>query len=343
LSSTFSARANFSGRNSAAPGGGTPALARDADNALKKAEAPKVPLAQETPRQLREEEAMDARESDEEQRRRYWKDEMDAAYRFMLAIQEHPVAECGEPLASLPEAAASAGVSVHFSPLPHVRGLPRLFYLRTGILKAFLAAAEEMNRRGWAIRVEDAYRSREMQKYNALRPEVFPAVLERTRWELGGSAPGIELFRRRLAALIAMNPKVGTHCSGSAVDISVVSLDGSAEVDRGARYLEISELTPMGSPFVSKEAAHNRAEITALMARHGFRTYPFEFWHYNRGDAYDEHLSGSGSPARYGPVDLDLSTGSVTAIPDPTAPLNSVQEIEALIARVMGGRQTEAS
>jgi len=286
---------------------------------------------------------MDVRESDEEQRRRYWKDEMDAAYRFMLAIQEHPVAECGEPLASLPEAAASAGVTVHFSPLPHVRGLPRLFYLRAGILENFLAAAGEMNRRGWAIKVEDAYRTREMQKYNALRPEVFPAVLEKTRWELGGVAPGIELLRRRLAALIAMNPKVGTHCSGSAVDISVVSLDDGRQIDRGAPYLEISEKTPMGSPFVPVEARKNRAEITALMARHGFRTYPFEFWHYNRGDAYDAHLANDRMPARYGPVDLDPATGVVTAVPDPTAPLNSEQELEALIARVMGGRQAEAS
>jgi zinc D-Ala-D-Ala dipeptidase len=285
---------------------------------------------------------MAARESDEEQRRRYWKDEMDAAYRFMLAIQEHPVVECGEPLASLPEAAASAGVSVRFSPLPHVRGLPRLFYLRTGILKDFLAAAGEMNRRGWAIRVEDAYRTREMQKYNALRPEVFPAVLEKTRWELGGATPEIELFRRRLAALIAMNPKVGTHCSGSAVDISVVGLDDGREIDRGAPYLEISEKTPMGSPFVPVEARENRAEITALMARYGFRTYPFEFWHYNRGDAYDAHLSRDGKPARYGPVDLDPATGTVTVIPDPTAPLNSVHEIEALIARVMSRESTGA-
>ena len=192
-----------------------------------------------------------------------------------------------------------------------------------------------MNRRGWALKVEDAYRTREMQKHLALRPEVFPAVLARTRWELGGAMPGVELFRRRLAAMIAMSPKVGTHCSGSAIDISVVSLEEGTEIDRGAPYLEISEKTPMGSPFVSAEARRNREEITAIMARHGFRTYSFEFWHYNRGDAYDEHLSGSGAPARYGPVDLDPGTGAVTAIPDPAQPLNSEQEIRARIAEVL--------
>jgi len=257
---------------------------------------------------------------------------MDAAYRFMLAIQAYPVAECGEPLLALPRAASAAGVTVFFSALPHVRGLPRRFFLRSGIVDDFIAAAEHLNRRGWALKVEDAYRSIEMQKHNALRPEVFSVVLERTRWELAGAMPGVEMFRRRLAAMVAMNPKVGTHCCGSAVDVSVLTLDGSSEVDRGAPYLEISEKTPMGSPFISAEARKHRAEINEIMASHGFATYPFEFWHYNKGDAYDAHLAGSGEPARYGPVHLDVATGRVTAIPDPTAPLNSEQELADRIA-----------
>jgi zinc D-Ala-D-Ala dipeptidase len=162
-------------------------------------------------------------------------------------------------------------------------------------------------------------------------------VLAMARWEMGGEMPGGELFRRRLAALIAMSPKVGTHCSGSAVDLSVVRLEDGTEIDRGAPYLEISEKTPLGSPFVTEEARRNRAEITALMARHGFRTYRFEFWHYNKGDAYDAYLSGSGRPARYGPVDLDPASGAVTAIADPAAPLNSEEEIGARIRDSLGG------
>lgn len=278
---------------------------------------------------------MDAGQTDERRRRTYWAEQMDTAYRFMLAIQGYPVEECGEPLSSLTTAAATSRVTIVFSPLPHVRGLPRLFFLRQGIVADFLEAAAEMNGRGWALKVEDAYRTREMQKCNALRPEVFPAVLATTRWELGGAMPTVELLRRRLAAVIAMNPRIGTHCCGSAVDVSVVSLKDGNEIDRGAAYLEISEKTPMGSPFVSAEAQVNRREITAIMARHGFRTYPFEFWHYNKGDAYDEHLSASGRPARYGPVDFDALTGAVTAIPDPTAPLNTAEEISARIQQAV--------
>ncbi|MEI6387534.1 MAG: M15 family metallopeptidase [Spirochaetota bacterium] len=277
---------------------------------------------------------------DEEARRTFWKTRMDEAFAFMVEIERYPLAECGEALASLPEAAAKAGVRVLFSELPHVKGLPRLFYLRQGLIDGFIGAAAEMNRLGWVLKVEDGYRSRFMQKHNALRPEVFPLVLARTRWELGGSEPSIDLLRRRLAALIAMNPRVGTHCIGSAIDISVLSLDGTTEIDRGAGYLELSELTPMDSPFVSAKAKANREKITALMASHGFSTYAFEFWHYNAGDAYSEFLSGRGKPARYGPVDFDPGSGSMTPIADATTPLNSEAEIAAMIDDALRPNQT---
>jgi zinc D-Ala-D-Ala dipeptidase len=274
--------------------------------------------------------------SNENDRRAYWTRQLDDAYEFMLSIQAWPVEECGEPVASLAEAIERARVRVELSRLPHVKGLSRLHYLRVGLIDDFIAAAREMNDRGWMLKIEDAYRTREIQKHNALRPEVFPLVLERTRWELGGKEPPLDLIRRRLAALVAMNPKTGTHCSGSAIDVSVLTMDGT-EVDRGAPYLEISEKTPMGSPFIAESARRNRQEITAIMARHGFRTYHFEFWHYNKGDAYDEFLGGTGKPARYGPVDLDPATGAVTPIADPLLPLNSEEEIERLIRASLHG------
>jgi D-alanyl-D-alanine dipeptidase len=218
-------------------------------------------------------------------------------------------------------------VRVLFSSLPHAAGSSRLYYLRRGLLPSFIAAARELNERGWALRVEDAFRTRYMQKHLALRPDIFDKVLSKVAWELEGRRPGPELLRRRLAALVAMNPKVGTHTSGSAIDVSVVQLADGAEVDRGAPYIELSEKTPMDSPFVSAGAQANRREITALMARHGFVTYPFEFWHYNAGDALEGCLNGSRAPARYGPVDFDPATGEVSPLADPTAALNSLQEI----------------
>ena len=94
----------------------------------------------------------------------------------------------------------------------------------------------------------------------------------------------------------------------------------------------------MESPFVSAEAQANRTAITALMRQHGFVTYPWEFWHYNQGDAYDHYLNQIGRPARYGAVDVTLTDGSVQAIADPLTPLNSYEEIENEMGQAMERR-----
>jgi hypothetical protein len=59
---------------------------------------------------------MSADDTDDTNRRRYWTEQFDAAYQFMFdAVLPYPVAECGEPLVSLQEAAAVANVTVQFS------------------------------------------------------------------------------------------------------------------------------------------------------------------------------------------------------------------------------------
>ena len=266
-------------------------------------------------------------------RRAYWTEQLEAAYRFMFeAVLPYPVAECGEPMVSLQQAAEQAEVVVQFAERPHVRGLPRQFVLRDGQIPGFIAAAAEMNERGWILRVEDGYRTPEMQKYLGREPSVFDAVLQRVMWELGGQTPTPEFMFRRCSALVASVPKFGTHMSGSAIDISVRYLEQpEREVDRGAPYLQMSEKTPMDSPFVPAEAQRNRRDISALMAAHGFVAYPWEFWHYSSGDAYEQVLRKTARPAIYGAVDCDPQTLQVTPLAQPELPLNSFDEIRAEI------------
>ena len=268
-------------------------------------------------------------EQDDGAARAYWSGQLEAAWRFMFEdILPYPVQECGEPLVELAPAARDAGVEVHFSQRPHVLGLPRVFVLRAGQIAGFLGAARAMNELGWAMRVEDGYRSRAMQKHLGRTPAVFDAILDRVMWELDGEVPTPAFMFRRCSALVATVPKFGTHMSGSAIDISVVLRDDPAvEVDRGAPYIDMSERTPMDSPFVSPEARANRQRITALMASHGFVAYPWEFWHYSSGDAYDQFLRRTGRPAIYGPVDRDPVGGTLHPIVPADEPLNSEQEI----------------
>lgn len=270
-------------------------------------------------------------------RRAFWTRSNDDAHEFMFGkILPYPVVECGESLVGLPQAVATAGVVVYFAEKPHVRGLPRQFYLREGQIYQFIAAARAFNARGWAIRVEDAFRSRDMQKYLGREPAVFDAILRQVIWELDGQRPTPEFMFKRCSGLVATVPKFGTHMSGSAIDLSVVERDNPGqEIDRGAPYLEMSALTPMETPFISSEARANRQAITALMDEFGFVAYPWEFWHYSSGDAYDQFLRATGQPARYGAVDFDPATGRVTSLADPLQALNTSEEIRAEVDRAL--------
>jgi len=201
--------------------------------------------------------------------------------------------------------------------------------LREGQIPGFLQAAGAMNRRGWVLKVEDGYRNRTMQKYIGRIPWIFDAILRKSIWELEGRTPDPAFLFRRILTLTAQMPKIGTHMSGSAIDISVLDRMTGAEVDRGAPYCEMSERTPMDSPFVGSEAQRNRAAITEILEEAGFVAYPYEFWHYNSGDAYERILRNDREPAQYGAVDWDPDTGAVRPIEAPEKPLNGLDEIEA--------------
>lgn len=269
------------------------------------------------------------------QRREFWTKRLEEGHAFMLRVLDYPVRECGEKLVSLREAAAGAAVEVAFSVRPHVQDLPRLFVLREGQIGGFLQAAEAMNRRGWVLKVEDGYRNRTMQKYIGRIPWIFDAILRKTIWELEGRTPDPAFLFRRILTLTAQMPKIGTHMSGSAIDLSVLDRATGEEVDRGAPYCEMSERTPMDSPCVGAAARRNRARITEILEEAGFVAYPYEFWHYNSGDAYERILRNDRKPAKYGAVDWDPDTGTVRSIEAPEQPLNGLDEIEADICAAL--------
>jgi zinc D-Ala-D-Ala dipeptidase len=251
------------------------------------------------------------------------------------------VAECGERLIYLADATSEAGVEVAFSERSHAHDLPRIFVLREGQIAGFIDVARGLNRRGWVMRVEDAYRSREMQKYIGLMPSLFDVILRKVVWELGGRTPEPDFLFRRLLTLVAQYPNTATHMSGAALDISVLDRDTGVEVDRGGPYIEMSECTPMNSPFVRAHALQNRQEITAIFRESGFLEYPYEFWHYSSGETYEACVRRTGRPARYGPVDFDPVTGRVTPIDEQEKPLNSLEEIRVEIRAALKRQSQE--
>ena len=245
--------------------------------------------------------------------------------------------ECPLPtvLHAIRDAAAASGVEMLFSASKIAGELERVFFIRTGIVDDLITIARQMNARGWVMKIEDGYRSLEMQRQLVRKPAVFDAIVQKCLWENGGQLPPIETIFRRATCLVANIPKIGTHMSGSAVDISVFRRDDGSEVWRGNEYLHMSERAPMRSPFVEPDALHNRMAITAMMELHGFVHYTYEFWHYNKGDALGAIQSHQRAPARYGAVHWDRAANKVTAVDDPCALLNPLDVIEKEVAAAM--------
>lgn len=272
---------------------------------------------------------------DEAARVAFWIEYMERSYALAEAIMRHPLQESREGLASIRAAAEQAGVEMCFSSTRLAGQFERLFFIRESLIPNLMAIGRSMNGRGWILKIEDGYRTREMQTALGRAPAVFDRIVQSCIRECHGGRPDVDLVFRRAMVLVANVPLTGTHMAGAAVDISVLRRDDGAEVWRGKSYLEMSEYTPMDSPFVSAEERQNRQEITRMMEADGFLHYPGEFWHYNQGDSLYQIQAKSGQPGRYGPVDWDPSSNAVTPYADPVGLLTPLDILEPLIQQAM--------
>ena len=268
-------------------------------------------------------------------RRTYWAEQMQSGYELVQRVLSYEVLECFEGFSSLRDAAEQAAVEMLFSDSKIAGELDRVYFMRESLVKEVIAVGREMNERGWILKIEDGYRSLEMQGQLVRKPELFDAILRKCIWENDGELPPVELVFRRATVLVANIPKLGTHMSGSAIDVSVFRRDDGSEVWRGNLYLEMSERTPMRSPFIEADSLQNRLDITSMLESRGFIHFPFEFWHYNQGDAMGHILRGQPGPARFGPVHWDPQTNQVTAVDDPLRLLNPLPVIEQEIVAAL--------
>lgn len=257
---------------------------------------------------------------------------MEAAHAFAQRLAAYPLAECGEPLACLKTAAGAARVPLCCPDGLKLSRHPRIFHVRESLIEPLLRVAKSFAGRGYLLRIEDAYRTPARQAKGAGGDYAFEKVFEKVRWELDGqSEPTAELIFRRLAVWTATTPKFANHTSGSTIDVGLLA-PGGEPVDLGGVYPELSHRTPMASPFISAAARRNRDLVCDLFAAEGFVPYPYEFWHFSRGDADCEMISATGRPARFGPVHWCTETRTLTPVADPNEPLITVEDIRRRLA-----------
>ena len=75
-----------------------------------------------------------------------------------------------------------------------------------------------------------------------------------------------------------------SHTRGSTVDLTIVTLSGGENLDMGSRfdYFDPSSLTK--DRRSSPQTRANRMLLLNLMQKHGFKSYPREWWHFTLRD-----------------------------------------------------------
>ena len=119
---------------------------------------------------MRVEQSSDVPPDDAARRRAYWQSEMERAFETQAAMRKYSVEECGEGFVSIPDGMIAAGLEVQFSETRIAGTFERLFYIRESLLSSLVSIAREMNGRGWALRIEEGFRTMDMQRAPAPRP-----------------------------------------------------------------------------------------------------------------------------------------------------------------------------
>ena len=187
------------------------------------------------------------------------------------------IVECGEPLVSLAERCPELLLTDE----PDRSGGPRLFFVRETVAR-MLNEAQALLPRGYRLKVWSAYRTLEYQR------TIYREVYERFRRE---HPEWPENILRRQTNRFVHPPDAKTppgHCTGGAVDLTVVGPDGR-ELDMTSPYsAEVPErmlTAETFSPKISAQARQNREFLLKIMAAVGFTNYAGEWWHFSYGDS----------------------------------------------------------
>ncbi len=75
--------------------------------------------------------------------------------------------------------------------------------------------------------------------------------------------------------------KGSRHNRGCAVDLTIVSLDTGEEIEMPTAYDDFTDKAHHDYSDLLEEIIHNRELLKSLMEKYGFKSYPYEWWHYD--------------------------------------------------------------
>ncbi|MBR3437848.1 MAG: M15 family metallopeptidase [Lachnospiraceae bacterium] len=142
--------------------------------------------------------------------------------------------------------------------------------------RALKAAANELNVQGYRLKVFDAYRPASAVKHFVLwsledtdirmKPYFYPDLVKQ------------ELFEKGYIA------SRSSHSRGSAVDLTLLSMETGKEVDMGSPFDFFGPVSHPDCRSITEEQFENRMTLRNAMLRNGFLPIHCEWWHFMLAD-----------------------------------------------------------
>ena len=142
--------------------------------------------------------------------------------------------------------------------------------------RALKLVSNEMNVRGYRLKVFDAYRPVSAVKHFMLwsiedqdlrmKPYFYPDIDKE------------ELFNSGYIA------KQSSHSRGSAIDLTLLDMATGKELDMGSPFDFFGEISHPDYMGITKEQYNNRMVLKDAMTKHGFEPIDCEWWHFSLKD-----------------------------------------------------------
>ena len=128
-------------------------------------------------------------------------------------------------------------------------------YLRLPAAKALLEVQNELKKKGLGLKIFDAYRpySVTVEFYETYKDTTYVA----SAWH--GSR----------------------HNRGCAVDLTLVNLNTGKELKMPTAFDDFTEKAYSNNNNLPKEVIKDRSILKTVMEEHGFKNYPYEWWHFD--------------------------------------------------------------
>ena len=143
-------------------------------------------------------------------------------------------------------------------------------------VRALKKAADELRKKGYRLKIFDAYRPRR-------------AVRHFLRWSEDESDMRMrDTFYPDFSSKAALVEQgyiayYSSHSKGSAVDLTLVDADGN-ELDMGTGFDFFGKRAWYGAQGLTDAQKENRLILWRAMTGHGFRAYEKEWWHFRLDD-----------------------------------------------------------